>query len=82
MWDGHFGTVNATYHYIQTKPGTIPSHQPPYHAGPSKRQHKKFEVDNMLKMTVIEPSTSEWTAPVVFAPKKMVQYDFVSITSV
>ena len=70
MWDGHLVTVNATYHYIQIPPGTIPSHQPPYRAGPTKREHEKSEVDKMLKMSVIEPSTSEWVAPVVFAPKK------------
>lgn len=70
MWDGHLGNVKATRHYIELTPDAKTAHQPPYRAGPKQRMHEREEVDKMLDLGVIEPSTSEWAAPVVFAPKK------------
>lgn len=32
-------------------------------------EHVKSEFDKVLSVGVIEPATSEWTSPVVFAPK-------------
>ena len=38
--------------------------------GQAAREVIRFEVDRMLQMDVIEPSTSLWVAPVVLAPKQ------------
>ena len=70
MWDGHLGLIHATKHRIELTAEAKPVHQQPYRAGPTQREHEKKEVEKMLKAGVIEPSTSEWAAPVVFAPKK------------
>ena len=37
---------------------------------PKTRELEQFEIDKQLKAGVIEPSNSEWAAPVLFAPKK------------
>jgi len=37
--------------------------------GPRTRQLVGEQVDKMLKLDVIEPSTSEWASPVVLVPK-------------
>ena len=70
MWYGHLGTIHPTSHYIELTAGARPQHQPPYRAGPTKGEHGKKEVEKMLNAGVIEPSTSEWVAPVVLPPKK------------
>lgn len=70
MWDGHLGTVNITTHRIEIEPDSKSSLQRPYRAGPRQRELEKEEVHKMLAAGVIEPSISEWAAPVVFAPKK------------
>lgn len=70
MWDGRLGTVSASKHRIDLVPGAKPVFQPPYRAGPRQRELEKMEIDKMLEADVIEPSTSEWAAPIVFAPKK------------
>ena len=59
IWDGHLGIVQATNHYIELTPDAEPAHQPPYRAGPKQRTHEREEVDKMLDIGVIEPSTSE-----------------------
>ena len=70
MWDGHLGMIKATQHYIEITPESRPSFRPPYRASPAQRELEKQEIQKMLEANVIEPSTSEWAAPIVFAPKK------------
>ena len=70
MWDGHLGHIHATKHRIELTPGAKPVYQQPYRASPTQREHERKEIEKMLTEGVIEPSTSEWAAPVVFAPKK------------
>ena len=70
MWDGRLGNINITQHRIDLKPDTKPVFQPPYRAGPRQRELEQMEIQRMLEQDVIEPSMSEWAAPIVFAPKK------------
>ena len=70
MWDGHLGTIKSTQHRIDLQPNAKPVFQQPYRAGPRQRELEKTEVKRMLKEGVIEPCTSEWGSPIVFAPKK------------
>ncbi len=70
MWDGRIGTVNITKHRIELEPGTKPVNQQPYRAGPRQRELELIEIRKILEQDIIEPATSEWAAPIVFAPKK------------
>lgn len=36
------------------------------------RDHTKTEIKKMLNADIVEPATTEWVSPVVFAPKKTV----------
>ena len=68
MWiDNSFGEINGVEHRIHTTGG--PLRQQRYRAGPRMREEERKEVERMISMKVIEPSTSEWAAPVVLVPK-------------
>ena len=69
LWDGQLGTIRQTEHRIQLKPGATPVRQHPYKAGPRAREMEREQVARMLKLDVIEPTTSEWASPVVMVPK-------------
>jgi hypothetical protein len=47
-----------------------PIKQYPYRIPEAKRKEMKKEIDRMLELGVIEPSNSEFAAPVVLVPKK------------
>ena len=70
MWDGHIGRVNITKHRFELVEGATPVHQPVRRAGPQQRELQWSEIKKQLADDVIEPSTAEWAAPIVFAPKK------------
>ena len=58
LWDGkRLGVLHGTKHRIETKGNPVFQH--PYRAGPGARQAEKEEVERMLKLGVIEPSTAE-----------------------
>ena len=38
MWDGHLGEIHHVKHRIELKEGSKPVFQPPYRAGPDKRE--------------------------------------------
>lgn len=70
MWSRKLGCIAATQHRIRLKPGSAASHQMPYRQGPEMRAVTQTHVEEQLRAGVIEPATSEWASPVVFAPKK------------
>ena len=70
LWSGELGKINTVKHRIDLVPGARPFKSAPYRAGPKTRELEEFEIDKQLKAGVIEPSNSEWAAPVLFAPKK------------
>ena len=70
MWDGTLGTIKATEHRIDLEDGTQPIRSLPYRQGPQTRKLTMDQIQKQLDAGVIEPCTSEWASPVVFASKK------------
>jgi hypothetical protein len=67
MWDGHLGKIDAVQHHIVTEGPQVASQ--PYRAGPTARDNINDEVDRMLSLDFIEPSSSPWASPIVLIPK-------------
>jgi hypothetical protein len=68
VWiDNDFGEITGVEHRIHTSGG--PLRQQTYRSGPRIREEERKEVERMLAMKVIEPSTTEWAAPVVLVPQ-------------
>ena len=63
------GRTNLIQHEINTG-NAVPIRQPPRRLSFGKRQIEKDEIQRMLKLGVIEPSTSSWSSPVVLIAKK------------
>ncbi len=62
------GRTHVLQHDVRTPPGVI-VRQRPYRI-PEARQHVvEEEVQEMLKLGVIEPSRSPWSSPIVMVPK-------------
>ncbi|KAI2645187.1 Retrovirus-related Pol polyprotein from transposon 17.6 [Labeo rohita] len=62
------GQTNVIQHDIRTPPGVI-VRQRPYRVPEARRQAIEEEVQEMLKLGVIEPSRSPWSSPIVMVPK-------------
>ena len=58
-----------TKHEINLQPGTRPIKLPPCRVSTEKSEIIKKELDDMLRLGVIEQSSSPWAAPVVMIPK-------------
>jgi transposase InsO family protein len=67
MWDGHLGQIEAVKHHIVTDGPPVASQ--PYRAGPTAREAIDREIDRMISMDVIEPSSGPWASPIVLIPK-------------
>ncbi|CAC5373255.1 unnamed protein product [Mytilus coruscus] len=63
------GRTSLIQHEINTE-NAVPIRQPPRRLHFGKRQIEKDEIQRMLKLGVIEPSTSSWSSPVVLIAKK------------
>ncbi|KAI2644445.1 Retrovirus-related Pol polyprotein from transposon 17.6 [Labeo rohita] len=62
------GQTNVIQHDIRTPPGVI-VRQRPYRVPEARRQAIEEEIQEMLKLGVIEPSRSPWSSPIVMVPK-------------
>uniref|UniRef100_A0A8C1MWX3 Gypsy retrotransposon integrase-like protein 1 n=1 Tax=Cyprinus carpio TaxID=7962 RepID=A0A8C1MWX3_CYPCA len=62
------GQTNVIQHHIRTAPGVV-VRQRPYRVPEARRQAIEDEVQQMLKLGVIEPSRSPWSSPIVMVPK-------------
>ncbi|KAL0149631.1 hypothetical protein M9458_055158 [Cirrhinus mrigala] len=62
------GQTNVVQHDIRIPPGVI-VRQRPYRVPEARRQAIEEEVQQMLKLGVIEPSRSPWSSPIVMVPK-------------
>ena len=67
MWDGHLGRIDTVQHHIVTEGPPVASQ--PYRAGPTAEDSINKEIDRMISMDVIEPSSSPWASPIVLIPK-------------
>ncbi|KAI2659392.1 Retrovirus-related Pol polyprotein from transposon 17.6 [Labeo rohita] len=62
------GQTNVVHHDIKTPTGVI-VRQRPYRIPEARRQAIEEEIQQMLKLGVIEPSRSPWSSPIVMVPK-------------
>ncbi len=62
------GRTQILQHEIRTPPGNI-VRQRPYRVPEARRQAIEEEIQQMLKLGVIEPSNSPWSSPIVLVPK-------------
>ena len=63
------GATSMIEHHIKT--GSAPSVRlPPYRVPQAFRDSVKAELDEMLASEIIEPSTSDWSAPMVLVKKQ------------
>jgi hypothetical protein len=67
MWDGRLSQIDSVSHRVNTTRGPI--FQQSYRAGPFARTAEQTEANRMLVEDIIEPATSEWSSPIVLAPK-------------
>lgn len=63
------GKTHLAEHHIDTGDHS-PIRQRCYRLSPEKQKALKNEVDEMLKLDVIEPCESPWLSPVIITPKK------------
>ncbi|XP_031684256.1 uncharacterized protein LOC116374667 [Oncorhynchus kisutch] len=64
------GRTKVLEHVIRLKPGQNPVCQHPYRVLERLVVALKEEVYTMIEMDVVEPSSSEWSSPIVIVPKK------------
>ena len=76
------GKTTLTKHEIHLESGTRPIKLPPYRVSTQKSEIIKKELDNMIQLGIIEPSSSPWAAPVVVIPKPNKTYRFCVLMSV
>uniref|UniRef100_A0A9J8B9T8 ribonuclease H n=1 Tax=Cyprinus carpio carpio TaxID=630221 RepID=A0A9J8B9T8_CYPCA len=62
------GRTTVIQHEVRTPPGVI-VRQRPYRVPEARRHAIETEVQEMLKLGVIEPSRSPWSSPIVMVPK-------------
>ncbi len=62
------GQTHLLQHDIKTPPGVVVK-QRPYRIPEARRQAIEEEIQQMLKLGVIEPSRSPWSSPIVLVPK-------------
>ncbi len=62
------GWTQVLHHEIRTPPGTV-VRQRPYRVPEARRRAIEEEIQQMLKLGVIEPSNSPWSSPIVMVPK-------------
>jgi hypothetical protein len=58
------------HHYIELEPDARPQWRPMYRLSPAELQEVKDQIQAYLEKGWIRPSTSPWSAPILFAPKK------------
>ncbi len=62
------GRTQVLQHDVRTPPGTV-VRQRPYRVPEARRHAIEEEVQEMLRLGVIEPSRSPWSSPIVMVPK-------------
>lgn len=75
----YLGIIQSTNNQIRLSEEAKSSFERPYRGGPTQGEHEKKEIKRMIEAGVINQLTSEWAAPVVFTPKNVELYHFVSI---
>jgi hypothetical protein len=67
---GGLGCVKDAEHRIQLKPGATPVRSRPYRLTWQEDEYLKREIEAMLNMGIIKPSSGTWTSPIFFIKKK------------
>lgn len=70
MLDGHLRRITVAEHQMELSPSDSKrSHPAPSWAHPKAHKFEKHKIEKILSEKVIEQAQTEWTAPIVFAPK-------------
>lgn len=69
MWESHLERIGVAKHLIDLRLDASPVHSTPYRAGSWLREFHLVEIDRFFEHGVIELATTQWAAPIVFAPK-------------
>ena len=70
VFDDVPGKTTLVEHQIQLKPGSKSVRQVPYRLHPEKLRMVNQEIDELLKLGIIEESDSPWAAPILVVPKQ------------
>ena len=70
MLSGLCVTDDLVEHHIRTPETARPVHQPPYRLPYAYRGRVKNELQEMLAAEIIEPSSSDWSSPMVVVHKE------------
>ena len=65
-----FGKTDGVSLHISLQPGTNPIYVTTYRLPHSQRQAIQTEVEDMLQLRVIQPSSSTWNSPIFLVPTK------------
>lgn len=71
------GCTEVIEHKIEIQEGIAPIKQRYYRVSHFMQSKINDEIDNMLSLDVIEPSTSEWSSPILMVPKGDGSWRFV-----
>lgn len=86
MWNVHLEKISVVNHRIDLTSGATSVHSAPYCGGQKPREFHRVEINSMLDQEVIEPATTEWAGPIVFAPKRdgtvQLRVDYIRLNSV
>jgi hypothetical protein len=63
------GKTTLCTHHIAMKHGSKPVRSSPYRMNPEKTKYLETEIENLLKLGIIEESDSSYASPVVLVPK-------------
>lgn len=77
MWEGHLGCITDAKHRVELLDNQKkPVHLVRYRTGPKTIEFEKAEIEKAVAWHKVEPTQTEYAAPIVFAPEKDESFRF------